>query len=297
MLYALVRASSPPQKSGGAIMADVALDYVVPSDRLAPYVTLFYLFRADLPAFEDTERADHAQLRFRLSPGTAEYRFADGKHEIAAPNHFVGPTSGAVRSRADGPLRVFGMGLTPAGWEALTGIDADKALNCVMDASDRLGLIASDIGRLLAACTTAEEMAALAEVRLQALIGVGHAATLGFVRAVDTWLTDGPSPAIEDLIAATGLSRRQVERRCNALYGAPPKLLARKYRALRAAVALADGQEAPDAFYDQSHMIREIKQFTGLTPRRMRDPGVLAKLTITQRRALEGRVSAIISDT
>jgi AraC-like DNA-binding protein len=66
---------------------------------------------------------------------------------------------------------------------------------------------------------------------------------------------------------------------------------------LRAAVVLADGGEAPDAFYDQSHMIREIKQFTGLTPRRMRDPGMLAKLTIAQRRALEGRVSRIISDT
>jgi hypothetical protein len=29
----------------------------------------------------------------------------------------------------------------------------------------------------------------------------------------------------------------------------------------------------------------------------MRDPGVLAKLTIVQRRALEGRVAPIISDT
>jgi AraC-like DNA-binding protein len=279
------------------VATDVALDYVVPSKALAPYVTLFYLFRADVPRFEDTERADHAQLRFRLSAGAADYRFADGKRVVAAANHFVGPTSGAVRSGADGPVRVFGMGLTPAGWEALTGIDADKALNCVMDAADRLGLVASDIAEALSACKTAAEMAAIAEARLQALIGVGHAATLRFVRAVDAWLTDGPSPEIDDLVVATGLSRRQVERRCNALYGAPPKLLARKYRALRAAVALADGHEPPDAFYDQSHMIREIKQFTGLTPRRMRDPGTLAKLTIGQRRALEGRVAPIISNT
>lgn len=278
-------------------MTDLALDYVVPADGLAPYVTLFYLFRADVPVFEDTERADHAQLRFQLSGGNAEYLLGNGKRNVPPPNHFIGPSSCSRRSRAPGPLRVFGMGLTPAGWEALTGIAADKALDCVLPAADRMGLVAGDIARALYPCTTAEEMVAVAAPRLEALIGVGHADTIAFVRAVDAWLTDGPSPEIEDLVAATGLSRRQVERRCNALYGGPPKLLARKYRALRAAVALADGHEPPDAFYDQSHMIREIKQFTGLTPRRMRDPGTLAKLTIAQRRALEGRVAPIISNT
>jgi AraC-like DNA-binding protein len=279
-------------------MSDAALDYVVPSATLAPYVTLFYLFRFDGPRFDDLERADHAQLRFRLSPGTADYRFADGRVVVAAANHFVGATTGAVRTRADGPLRVFGMGLTPAGWEALTGVDAAAALNRVIDAADRLGMVAGDIAATLAVCASAEEMARVAEARLGALIGVGHAATLRFVRAVDAWLVDGPSPEVDMLARQTGLSRRQVERRCNALYGAPPKLLARKYRALRAAVALADGQDAPDGFYDQSHMIREIKQFTGVTPRRMRDaPGPLARLTIANRRALEGQVGAIISDT
>lgn len=275
----------------------VSLDYVVPGAPLAPYVTLFYLFQADLPEFADIERADHAQLRFRLSAGASDYVFADGRRVDAAPNHFVGPTSGAVHSRAVGPVRVFGMGLTPAGWEAFAGIDADTALNGVFDATDRLGLVAGDMAAAFDACATAEEMAAIAEPRLTALIGVGHAGTLRFVRAVDAWLVGVASPELDALVAATGLSRRQVERRCNALYGAPPKLLARKYRALRAAVALADGHDAPDGFYDQSHMIREIKQFTGLTPRRMRDPGVLAKLTIVQRRALEGQVARIISDT
>ena len=67
------------------------------------------------------------------------------------------------------------------------------------------------------------------------------------MRAVDAWLADNPSPVLDELVATTGLSRRQVERRCNALYGAPPKLLARKYRALRAAVALVqDGASVDD---------------------------------------------------
>ena len=105
------------------------------------------------------------------------------------------------------------------------------------------------------------------------------------------------------LISATGLSRRQIERKCNALYGAPPKLLARKYRALRAAVAMVEGVESvSDAvdrgFYDQSHMIREVKHFTGLTPGQIcAEPSVLARLTISQRFALGDKVGPLISKT
>ena len=133
--------------------------------------------------------------------------------------------------------------------------------------------------------------------------GRPHGEALAFVRQVDSWLASCDSPEIGELVATTGLSRRQVERKCNALYGAPPKLLARKYRALRAAVALASGASSTDdvvdrGFYDQSHMIREIKQFTGLTPRQIKaDPPLLSRLTIAQRHALGGQVNPLISDT
>ena len=48
------------------------VDYAVPAADLGEYVTLFYDFRANTPLFEDTERADHAQFRFRLSPGGSD---------------------------------------------------------------------------------------------------------------------------------------------------------------------------------------------------------------------------------
>ncbi|MET0362710.1 MAG: helix-turn-helix domain-containing protein, partial [Sphingobium sp.] len=126
---------------------------------------------------------------------------------------------------------------------------------------------------------------------------------LDFVRHVDGWLCGGVSPEVAALAEMTGLSQRQLERRCKSLYGAPPKLLARKYRALRAAVALvADGATFADVagrgFYDQSHMIREIKQFTGFTPGQIKaEPTILAQLTIANRHALGDEVHPIISRT
>lgn len=283
-------------------MTGVALDYAVPTGRVAELITLWYFFQADMPVFSDTERADHAQIRFRLSSGGGHYRFADGREQQAADHHVIGPTSGAFQVSAAGPVLVFGAGVTPAGWAALIGTDASTLLDRVVDAEMLFGAEAREVAAALAAAAPdMAAMQAIAEAFVLARAASDEGVT-GFMRAVDEWLAGHPSPAIADLVAATGLSRRQVERRCNALYGAPPKLLARKYRALRAAVAMwaHDEQEAElrEGFYDQSHLIREVKQFTGLTPKMVAEqPSLLQQLTMSRRRALGGRVRPIISDT
>jgi len=285
-------------------MTEIKLDYSVPTEDVAEFVTLFYHFHADLPLFEDTERADHAQIRFRLSARHAEYRMPDGSVQDAADIHVIGPTSGAWKVRAEGPVEVFGMGLTPAGWAAMIGDDASTMMNRAIDATTLFG--ASRLRDAIAALRANSDPAArvaIGEALVRDLVKTGDAGARRFVRQVDGWLAASPSPEMDDLIDLAALSRRQVERKCKALYGVPPKLLARKYRALRAASAmLATGEPLDDAlergFYDQSHMIREIKQFTGLTPGQIKDEAtMLSRLTITQRSALGGKVSPLISDT
>ena len=148
-----------------------------------------------------------------------------------------------------------------------------------------------------------DEMTAIGTALIHELVAGSCDEMVRFAQQVDTWLEDSQSPEIDDLIAATGLSRRQVERKCNAIYGAPPKLLARKFRALRAAVAMRGSDLSFDdavghGFYDQSHLIREVKQFTGLTPKQIRDqPTALAAITVAQRIALGGQVKTLISRT
>ncbi|WP_425230459.1 helix-turn-helix domain-containing protein [Sphingomonas sp.] len=278
-------------------MGVVELDYVLPSADLQPYISTFYRFHAAVPALDDVERAQIAQLRFRLSPGRCFYEFADGRREDAAPFHLLGPTCGPTRVCVAGPLLVFGVGVTPAGWAALCRSDASAMADHVADAVPLFGDAVTQAAAALRADGGAAAMALAAEPFLRRLLGDGDEGAVRFVRAVDRWLEDAASPELEMLIAATGLSRRQIERRCNALYGCPPKLLARKYRALRAAVALASGGGPIEGFYDQSHMIREVKAFTGLTPRRMREPGELARITIDHRQALGESVGSLVSGT
>ena len=78
--------------------------------------------------------------------------------------------------------------------------------------------------------------------------------------------------------AAATAPPRQTQRLVQQYFGVSPVALRRKYRALRAAAALSqpdlsDEQAAliQDAFYDQPHMIHEIREFVGRTPARLAD--------------------------
>src|SRR3546814_3836962 len=111
-------------------------------------------------------------------------------------------------------------------------------------------------------------MAKIGEALIGTLVDRRDGGARAFVRHVDAWLAGGVSPRIEDLVAVTRLSRRQVERKCKALYCAPPKLLARQYRALRSAVALISDDASHDyviarGMYDTSQLTRGLQQFTG----------------------------------
>jgi AraC-like DNA-binding protein len=283
-------------------MGAISLDYAAPDPGLREFISVFYEFRADVDVFDDVERADLAQFRFKLSPGTGQYSFADGHIQAAPDIQIVGPTTGMTHVRVEGPVHLFGAGLLPAGWAALMGFEASTVLNRVIDATDLFGKGLNRISdRLRAADTLADKVAIGNAFALELTCNVRET-PFEFIRIVDDWLTDALSPEIDDLVARAGLSRRQVERQCKRFYGAPPKVLARKYRALRAAVALAKGEADIDqlmsqGFYDQSHFIREIKQFTGVTPRQFADDlPTLARLTL-KRGELAGQVAPLVADT
>jgi AraC-like DNA-binding protein len=281
-------------------MVAVSLDYAAPEAALTDYLSVFYNFRVDLDRFEDDDRADLAQIRFMLR-GSGGYRFADGHVQDGFDVQIVGPTTGATRIWVDGPAEVFGAGLLPAGWGAMIAIDASSVTNRVLDATELFGRAARDALEQLRAASTLEERVDIASAFIRELIARGHEQPRWFTRTVDEWLQGSLNPQVDDLVAATRLSRRQVERLCKRLYGAPPKLLSRKYRALRAAVVLAKGEATTaelldQGFYDQSHCIREIKRFTGITPTRIRgDLNELTRLTM-KRTEFAGRVAPLVAE-
>jgi AraC-like DNA-binding protein len=244
------------------------LEFQSPSPALAPLVTAFYLYRCDDPVIGGIERADVGQIRFMLR-GSGYLTFPAGDREPSCPIMINGPGTGAAAYRVEGPFHCFGAALRPVGWGAIIGIPAHERADHVTDGESLFGPAASALLARLRTLDGIEAMAREAEAFLLARARPVPAEHQRLCEAVRAWLTSAESPRVAALFDAIPLSSRQVVRLVNQYYGAPPKLLERKFRALRAATALADGadpREVAERFYDQPHMIREIKHFTGHTP-------------------------------
>ncbi|MET0249766.1 MAG: helix-turn-helix domain-containing protein [Sphingobium sp.] len=284
-------ADGPTSFSINGAQGSVRLRYFAPPDHLRDYFGSLYVFAVDGPC-ADVTRADVAQLRLLLK-GAGRYRFQDGSVHEASDAILLGPTTGATRFELDGPACVIGVSVLPAGWAMLNYGPADALADTMRDAGDpQYG----DLSALLREVRMLADPQAMA-VRVWAVLSarIEQARPMRdslrqFMAVVDAWLLGEGSPRIEALVAATGLSARQLARHTNLHYGAPPKLLARKYRALRCSARIVlDGASwqtlcEEGGFYDQSHFIREIKHFIGLTPQQLQmEPTAVAQLTLLRR--------------
>jgi AraC-like DNA-binding protein len=279
----------------------IEVEYRAPPIELSPYVSAFYLFTTDESGFEDLERADIAQLRFALEGG-GEVMFGTGVTQPMLPVSIMGPRTKATRVSVHGPARLFGVGLLPAGWAAFTGLHADKHINSILDGAELLGPQLHETRRRLIAMRDIDEMAALMTDLARNFSEGAQKAPHWFIRAVDDWLNSCLSPDIDALERSTNLSRRQIERLCRQLYGSPPKLLVRKYRALRTANAISHGKGdwqdfIDDAYYDQPHCIREVKEFVGITPSAIRAHTSRLTSKTFDRSQLFGRIAQLSAET
>ncbi len=274
----------------------LALHYYEPAPDLRGLISSYYIFRADMPQVADLMRADLGQLRFMLR-GTGRYMLGDLIYET--PDIcLLGPSTASTRFEVAGPLLVFGVGLQPAGWAALVRDDASLYADRGIDAVARFGPLLDDALDAMRHAPDGHAMVAIADVVMRAIKARSVEAPLAFTRVTDLWLTGALNPSVDALVADLGISGRHVERLVKRIYGAPPKLLARKYRSLRAAsligtCALHWSDAVGDAFFDQSHFIRDFKRFTGLTPSQFqKDPPPVTRLTL-QRRGITSEIAPL----
>jgi len=280
----------------------INVQYEAPDGRLAGLISSFYRLDYQGNNFAELERADRAQIRFQLA-GQGAYHFACGEVAATFPVTVIGPTTAPVTATAQTSLSIFGWGMTPAGWSALMGSEAENYIDRAFDARRIFGDWIMQVREEIIAAADFADQIELGCIAAESVFRFKNSAPFEFTAKVDHWLSSDVDPDVELLAEATGLSQRQLERTTRRYYGMPPKKLARKYRALKAAQLLAHGDSLDDAglglaFYDQSHLIREVKQFTGLTPSQLREgQSELTRVTMTGRRSLGGKVSPLVSDS
>ena len=275
---------------------------------VAPYVTTFFRMRCDERTIRDVQPSSIGLLAV-MARGSGHIRFLDGRVEPSQRLTLMTPTSAAATFEVEGPWHLFGTTLSPLGWAALTGLSASEHGNRLYDGEAVLGFAFAGVTQQIAEEFDSLSVESMIDLFAKAILSSARrvpAGHLRFLQTVAKWLVGSLSPELTDLFAVSGYSPRQTQRLVDHYFGLPPTALARKYRALRAAVLLSDPATTPeqiaavqDHFYDQPHMIRELRLFAGRTPARIADPDtpyLSAMLDLRNFREIGPRLAPIPAD-
>jgi AraC-like DNA-binding protein len=271
----------------------IQFEYFSPDPAIRSMVSSYYQVTVPEGA-EDIMRAEIANLRFVLRGSVASD--INGQWENFGPGTALlcGPTYKSCNVRFAPDTQIFGAAITPAGWVRLFDMPADELADQATGyreqvTADNLPMIDS----IFAAADTDGRRAAT-DAMFRSIADFDKRLHTAFLDQVTAWLTSPDPNELEDLLNNVYYSSRQVERLCKKYFGASPKKLHRKFRALHSANKLT-WQDlshwrdiATTAYSDQSHFIREFKQFNGRTPSEfINGAHLLVRLTLQERLQIE----------
>ena len=264
------------------------IDYLPPAPALASCISIHCEMSGFGQRRIETVPALLAQLHIRLA-GDAIFRFPDGRRLAAPRVSLCGPTNGAFEIELSPDYHFHSIGFLSVGWSLMARLPAIDLADQVLDAA--LLFPASDMERLLDRLHSATTMAQRSTIVDDYVLASLHARTVHVDRrahAIDHWLESDPGMSLDYLMGSLDLSARQAGRLTQTLHGASSKLLAIKYRALRAASRItvhgrAGLEAAMDDYADQSHFIRDFRRFVGSTPGQFLEQQHIARLTMAGR--------------
>ena len=249
---------------------------IPPPAESAGLINTFYIIETQGGSIEETVPAYSAQL-FVMVRGRVTFTYADGSTAQSSTVTINAPQMRSADSVLDGPVLQVGASLTHVAWQALANLPADKVHDQLIPASAIL--TAQQIASLEAAAEACREGRITPEALCMCLaevIGAGpftpRADHVAAVEAILRWLASGLDPALDDLYAGTDISPRQLQRICRRFFGVAPAQVLKRFRALRAAMVLAQPgisqalfDELMATYFDQAHLIRDIRRYTGRT--------------------------------
>lgn len=264
-------------------------EMIAPEPLLARWVNIFYVIETEAGRVEETIPAYSAQLLLVIR-GQLTISYADGSEGRSATVTINAPQLRAAPCVMDGPVTLIGASLTPLGWQALSNLPVDDVHDRMVPAEalflpEQLAMLVD----AAAACRAGQIAPADLCAQLGAVIALAPFASrpdhVAVVEAITRWLGSGFDPPLSDLHAAVAVSPRQLQRIARCYFGVPPAQVLKRSRAIRAAMLLAN-PALPDAmraemlttYFDQAHLIRDMRRYTGRTPTQLRAPTIATGL-------------------
>ncbi|MFA9201351.1 MAG: hypothetical protein ACEQR8_09245 [Cypionkella sp.] len=246
----------------------IRMRLIAPQGPAAHLATTFFRLECDEPAIRDVQPSSIGIFAVQARGG-GHIRFLDGRTDPGHPVMLVTPTEAASTFEVAGPWRVFGAMLSPVGWAGLTGRCAKREGNRLHPAGAMLPPPVVAAGEAIRArydSMSDEEASGLLSQALAAAARPLPAEHVRFIVSIREWLASSLSPEIGGLPARTGYSARQVQRLAERYFGLTPKGLARKYRALRAAVSLSRPEITADEIAARGSPQRAVRDICARAP-------------------------------
>ncbi|MEX0342245.1 MAG: hypothetical protein AB3N06_06645, partial [Erythrobacter sp.] len=257
-----------------------SFEFVAAPADLAPYLNSLYIWRSPEVQMDDVLPAYSGQMVV-FGQGVGRMQFDADEVAETRDAFFLAPLCQARNFSVGGPAKLFGVSLNFRGWAALSNLSVSDYHDCFLQPE----MVLPD--------GLAEEFSALAQrwrdgdlddtALLDAMTDIVRRGIsklpdqhLTVIDRTLEWLSGSFKPDLDDLYDRLPYSKRQSQRLVAQFFGQSPVRLVRRYRAVRAATLLSlpglpEELEAEirEAFYDQAHLIKEIRFFTGRTPKRL----------------------------
>jgi AraC-like DNA-binding protein len=256
------------------------LEIIAPPAELAGWINTFYVIETLEAQIAEVVPAYSAQMVV-IVRGALEIEHA-GVSERPGTLAVNAPQLRAAPCMLGGPALLIGASLTPLGWQALANLPADKvhdrllAPDAILTGAQNAALVAAAAACAAGRVTPREVWAQMAAEIAAARFALrpDHVA---LVEAMTRRLGSGFDPPLADLHAAVPVSPRQLQRLSRRYFEAPPAQVLKRVRAIRAAMLLAIPalsvilhDDMMTGYFDQAHLIRDIRRYTGRTPTQLR---------------------------
>jgi AraC-like DNA-binding protein len=181
----------------------------------------------------------------------------------------VGQMDRPVRIAPTGRVDLLGIRLRPAGATSILGVPAGELRGVLLGIDAVSTALDRDLAGVGDAGTDAARIA-----RVEAALGRRVAGAKAAPAAV-AWAAGAlvaSSLPVDRVAARAGLGARQLERQFDRWVGLPPKLFSRiqrfqrVFRTLQAGPESVAGAALACGYYDQAHLVRDFRAFTGEPP-------------------------------
>ena len=282
----------------------VTVAFRVPSPGIAPFVSTFYEIEIVGDPILDCLPPEWANLQTGLDE---VWELGSNSPQDLAPTPSLtvlrGPTRRPTWTR--GRKRVFGFGILPTGWSRLWSLPCDTLADRFVPLEQVIGpdSAAAYQRDLLAAPDFAARIAIAEHWLAQRLAEPRPGPPLDLLDRLYVRLGDPDILGIDELAEALSLSPTQFARLCKRGFGFPPKLLIRRQRFMR---MLGEMHSRPyrewrdfidPQYVDQSHMLRDFRDFLGMSPTAyFALPRPILNATTRSRAAAAGKPYQILHD-